>query len=148
MKRFIMLALVLTVLANSAFSNSTDAINNKVLASFTRTFAHAEDVEWEPVKNLYRAKFKLHGQVIFAYYNSEGENVAISRNIRIAQLPLNLSTALQDGFKVQWLTGLFEVSTNGTTQYYAVVENATHKTILKAEGSSGWMVFKKDKKQE
>jgi hypothetical protein len=83
---------------------------------------------------------------MFAYFNVDGEQIAVTRNIKLNQLPLSLSSALQEGFKQYWLTDLFEVSANGQTSYYATVQSATHVTILKAEGATNWMVFKKDKK--
>jgi hypothetical protein len=49
-------------------------------------------------------------------------------------------------FSQGWLTELFEISANGETAYYATIENATHVTILKAEGAAGWAMFKKDKR--
>ncbi len=38
MKKIIVLALVLTTIAGTAFSNPTDAINQKALAAFSKTF--------------------------------------------------------------------------------------------------------------
>lgn len=148
MKRFIMLALVLTFITGSAFSNNTDAVNQKVLTSFIKQFSKAEEVQWEIRKDLFRAKFKLNGQVIFAYFNNDGERIAISRNITVYQLPLNLASELQNGYDDYWLTELFEVSSNGETAYYATVESATHVTIMKADRANGWSTFKRDKKQD
>jgi hypothetical protein len=145
MKKIIMLALVLTITAVTAFSRNADAINHKVLSTFSRTFAKAEDVRWELKKDLYKATFKVNGQTMFAYYNQSGEEVAITRNIHLSQLPLTLANALQEGYNQYWLTELFEVSSNGATAYYATVQSTTHITVLKAEPSEGWMVFKKDK---
>lgn len=148
MKRFIMLALVLTFITGSAFANTTDDINQKVLTSFSKKFSKAEDVQWEIKKDLFRAKFKMNGQMFFAYYNTDGDQVAISRNIAVSQLPLNLATELQEGYTSYWLTELFEVSSNDQTAYYATVESATHITTLKADRANGWTIFKKEKKQD
>lgn len=148
MKKIIMLALVLTTIASTAFSNNTNAVNQKVLSSFSKAFNNAEDVQWEITKDLYRATFKSGGQIMYAYYNHDGTEVALTRNIFINQLPLNLSAELKKGFAQNWLTELFEVAANGETAYYATIENATHVTILKADGTNGWVVFKKDKKKD
>jgi hypothetical protein len=145
MKQIIMIALVLSTIATTAFSNTPDeGVNKKVLTSFSRAFSTAQNVNWEIKQQLYKATFKLNGQTIFAYYNGEGQQVAVTRNIAVSQLPLNLASALQGGYNEYWLTDLFEVSTNGETAYYATVETPT--TILKADGTSGWVIFKKDKK--
>lgn len=147
MKQIIMLALVLTTIATSAFANNTDAINQKVLTSFSKSFAKAEDVKWELRKDLYKATFRINGQTMFAYYNGAGQEVAVSRNINISQLPIDLASELYSFYNNgYWMTELFEVSADGVTSYYATIENGTHVTILKADGVSAWMVFKKDKK--
>lgn len=147
MKRFIMLALVLTFITGTSFSNEIIG-NPKVLTSFNKKFHKAQDVKWEVRKDLFRAQFKLNGQVIFAYFNASGEQVAVSRNITIYQLPINLATDLQEGFNQYWLTELFEINTDGNTTYYATIESATHITQLKAESGYNWVVSRKDRKPE
>lgn len=148
MKRFIMLALVLTFITGTAFSNNTDGINQKVLTSFSKKFAKAEDVKWEIRKDLYRAKFTFNGTVVYAYFNASGEQVALSRNISVSHLPINLATELQAGYDQYWLVELFEVAQSNETSYYATVESPTHITTYKADGGSNWYVYKKEKKQE
>ena len=146
MKKIIMIAIALSTLTVS-FANNTSNINAKAVSSFNKSFRHAEDVRWEVRDNLYKATFKSGGKEMFAYYNSDGEQVALSRNIHIQQLPLALSTLLTSEFENSWLTELFEVSANGETTYYATLESATHIKILKAEGTSGWSTFQKEKKK-
>jgi len=147
MKKIIMLAIVLTTITASTFANKSDVVNQKVLNSFNRSFVSAQDVKWELKQGLYKVTFKTAGQEMYAYYSGDGEQVALSRNIRVDQLPLALATKLKSGYDEYWLTNLFEVSANGETTYYANVESATHFTTLKAEGTSGWSTFKKDKKK-
>ena len=147
MKKFIMLAIVLTTITVSAFSNNTYRINQKVLSSFSKSFNHVEDARWETVNNLYKVTFKTAGKEMYAYYNSDGDQVALTRNISIDQLPLTLSSELREKFALSWLTDLFEISTNGETAYYAKMESATHITMLKADGASGWSTFRKDKRK-
>ena len=142
-----MLAIVLTTITISSFANNTYRINQKALASFSKTYQAVEDVRWEVKENLYKVSFKTGGKIMFAYYNADGEQVAISRNIHIDQLPLTLSNELKEKFAENWLTELFEVSSNGETTYYATLESAGHVSILKAEGTAGWSTFKKDKRK-
>jgi len=145
MKRLIMLALVLTTIATSALANVNDAVNQKVISAFTRDFATAKNVKWTEAKELYRARFEYNGQVLFAYYNEQGEQLAVSRNITIAQLPLQLASKFEEMSGNAYLTEMFEVSANGGTSYYATIKSDTHTIILKAEGPATWIVFKKEK---
>jgi hypothetical protein len=148
MKRFIILALVLTIVSGTSFANNTDGINQRVLTSFSKKFGNAEDVKWEIRKDLYRAKFTLNGSVFYAYFNASGEQVAVSRNISVSQLPINLATELQSGYNQYWLVELFEVAQQGSTTYYATVESSTHITTFKADNASSWYVSKKERKQD
>lgn len=147
MKKIIMLALVLTTIAGTAFSRNTDAVNQKVLTSFSKSFKNAEEVKWEVRKDLYRVTFKISGQTMFAYYKEDGEQIALTRNISVAQLPLTLASDLKNSYDQYWLTDLFEVAANNETAYYATIQSSTHITILKADGANGWFVFKKEKRK-
>jgi hypothetical protein len=145
MKKIIVLAMVLTTLATAAFANINDAVNQKVRNAFSKSYKSAEEVRWEIKDNLYKATFKTGGQEMYAYYNKSGEQVALGRNLHVNQLPLTLAVHLKGMYNEQWLTDLFEVSQNGETAYYATLQSATHVTIVKAEGTSGWYTFKRDK---
>lgn len=147
MKKIIMIALVLSTLTISSFANAITGINEKAQTSFSKSFRHAADVRWEVKDNLYKVTFTTGGKVMFAYYNVDGDQVALSRNLHIEQLPLSLSTDLTSKFENSWITGLFEVSVNNETTYYATLESATHTITLKANGTSGWTTFKKEKKK-
>ena len=147
MKKIIMLAVVLTTITVTSFANNNSRINDRVLSSFSKSFHSVEDVRWELKDNLYKVSFKSAGKTMFAYYNANGEQIAVTRNIHIEQLPLSLSSDLKSKFDSNWLTELFELSSDGETAYYATIENATHITILKSEGTSGWTTFKKEKRK-
>lgn len=147
MKKLITLALVLTTLTISAFADNTKLVNQKVINSFTRSFGNVEDIRWEIKNDLYKVTFKSGGKEMYAYYNGQGDMIAITRNIHLDQLPLTLSAELKSKFNESWMTDLFEVSANGETAYYATVESATHITIYKAEGTLGWTIFKKEKRK-
>jgi hypothetical protein len=146
MKKILMLALVLTTIAATAFSRNPNEVNDRILKTFKGDFSNAQNVTWEAKKDFYKATFTLSGQIMFAYYNEYGEQLAVTRNLLRSQLPINLATSLQNDFKEYWLTSLFEVAANGETSYYATVQDAKHVVVLKAEGTSEWRLFKKNKK--
>ena len=94
MKKIIMMALVLSSFGISAFAKTNKDINGKAVSTFSKSFKYAEDVRWEVRENLYKVSFKSGGKEMFAYYNADGEQMALSRNLRTEQLPLTLSTEL------------------------------------------------------
>lgn len=142
-----MLAVMLTTITISSFAGNISGVNQKVLSSFNRSFKNAEVVRWEMKDNLYKITFKNFDKEMFAYYDADGDQVAISRNIHIDQLPMALGAELKSRFSQGWLTELFEISSNGETAYYATLECATHITILKGDSVSGWATFKKEKRK-
>jgi len=147
MKKIIMLAVALTTITISSFASDITGVNQKVLSSFKRAFNNVEVLRWETTNNLYKITFKNFNQEMYAYYNANGDQVAVSRNIHVDQLPLVLVSELKRKYSQGWLTELFEVSSNGETAYYAKVECSDYATIYKADGTSGWTTFKKDKRK-
>ena len=146
MKKIITLALVLTVLATSAFSNVPVNIGQKVLNTFNQTFSDAKEVKWESLKGYSKATFKLEGQLLFAYYNENGEEIAITRNLLTSQLPIDLCNQLKAKCRNQWITELFEISSSQATTYFATLYGADQITVFKAELGGTWSVFKRTKR--
>jgi hypothetical protein len=148
MKKIIILSLMLTTIISTSFARDSDNINKQVMTSFTKAYSHATDVKWETQKDFIKATFTQDGQTFFAYYKQNGDLIAITRNMAVLNLPINLSSALKNKLHNDyWLTALFEVASNGETAYYATITNADYSVILKADGSE-WVVFKKEKRTD
>jgi hypothetical protein len=58
---------------------------------------------------------------------------------------MSLSSELKN-YKDSWITDLFEIASNGETNYYVTLEGAESTVILKSAGVAGWEQFKKEKK--
>jgi len=144
-KRILTLVLMLSIGFSSVFANNEEGISIKAISAFKKEFAQAKDVKWEAGKEFVKATFEMNGQVMFAYYTPEGEQLAITRNILSSQLPFNLASQLRNN-KQSWITDLFEVASNGETTYYVTLETADSKVVLRSRGISGWDQFKKEKK--
>ena len=145
-KRILTLALLLTISISSILANTVEGVSQKVMNSFKSDFANAREVKWESGKDFAKATFTMHEQVMFAYYSVDGEQIAVSRNIVSSQLPLNLLSDLKKNYTGFWISDLFEMASKGDTAYYMTVENGDYSIVLKSNGSSGWEVYKKDKK--
>ena len=144
-KIMMMLALVLTVGTTFAFKNK-EVINKQAQHAFKNEFANATDVAWSVGKSYYKVAFTMDDQKLFAYYNNQGEFIAISRFISSSQLPLKLQTNLKKLHSNYWISDLFEMTTNDTTDYYVTFENADTKIVLKSTDGSNWSVYQKSKK--
>lgn len=147
MKKAIMICMFSMVVAiSSAFANNVEGVNEKVLNNFKKEFVQAREISWEVTKEFVKATFSLNDQILFAYYSPDGEKIALLRNLRSTQLPMNLANRLKKSYENYWITDLFEIAGNDETAYYVTLENADQKITLRSSGTSEWMAYKKIEK--
>ena len=144
-KIMMMLALALTIGTSFAFTGE-EAINKQALNAFKKEFAGATEAAWTAGNDFYKVTFSLNDQKLFAYYNMQGEFLAVTRNISSLQLPLTLQTSLKRSYSNYWISDLFEVAKNDGTNYYITIETADTKIVLKSADGSDWSVYQKSKK--
>lgn len=148
MKSKIMIGLfVLITGISSAFANGSEEVNQRIINSFNKEFTGAQNVQWSSSKDFVKATFTLNDQVVFAYYSQGGKLLGVTRNIVSGQLPINLLTSLKKKYSNYWIADLFEMAANDENSYYVTLEDSDHKLVLKSNGTNGWKVFKKEKKQ-
>lgn len=140
------LLIALTFLA-SFFAKPTFArdgeIKPAVLKTFEKTFATAKNVEWTITPNMYKARFEMSGQIVTAYYNNNGKQLGVTRNITSHQLPLTLQTAMKKEYASHWITDLFELTNDEGTTYYVTLESAETKVILQSASTQSWNIYQK-----
>ncbi len=140
-----MLTLAIAFSSIAVFAGE-EAVSKKVLNAFKNEFAAVKDVEWTAGTNYYRAAFVYNEKHVFAYYNTEGELLGMTRYISPVDLPLNLQMSLKKKSNGYWISDLFEVAKNDTTSYYITIENADSKMVLVSADGSNWEEFKLVKK--
>ena len=123
-----------------------EAVSSQALRSFQSEFAGATDVNWIAGKNYYKAEFTLDNQKMFAFYDTEGEFMAVTRYISSFQLPLNLQRTLKKSYSNYWISDLFEVASYDETGYYVTLENADTKVVIKSVDGSNWTLYQKSQK--
>jgi hypothetical protein len=154
MKRFFLsIATVLTMTAgafaangNTNTNSTEDNVNQQVITSFKKDFAAASNIVWEQKAGYSKATFSLNGEILFAYYDSNGELTAVVRNITSEQLPINLLASLKRDYDGYWISDLFEVASGDQTTYYVTLENSDKKLVMRAGGNDFWDVYSKEKK--
>ena len=144
-KIMMMLALVLLVSTTFAYTGE-EAVNKKALNSFKSEFAGATDAAWTAGSNYYKVAFTMNSQKLFAFYNTDGEFMAVTRYISSFQLPLTLQSSLKKSYDDYWISDLFEMAANDETGYYVTLENADTTIILRSIDGSDWSMYKKSKK--
>jgi len=145
-KLFLSIATML-MMGFSAFAANNDGIvNQQALRAFKKDFANASNISWEQKDTYTKATFTLNGQVLHAYYGTNGDLQAVVRNITSDQLPISLLTELKKEYTEYWITDLFEIASDDQTSYYVTLENSEKKIVLKSQGANFWSVFSKEKK--
>lgn len=144
MKPLFILLATLTSLFSQA-ETPTD-VTATVLRSFESTFKGAKEVDWSVTTSYVKAQFALDGQYINAFYNHDGNLIALTRNVTANQLPVMLQANLKKEIGNFWISDLFEVSNDEGTSYYVTLEDADCKTVLKSTDNKSWVTYKKSRK--
>ena len=143
---FLSIATVLMMGIGAFAANTTDEVNQLAVNSFHKEFSNAQNVVWEQKQDFIKATFTLNDQVLFAYYNNNGDLQAVVRNIVSSQLPINLLTDLKKEYNGCWISELFEIASDNQTTYYVTLENADKKIVLRSNSTENWSVYAKTKK--
>jgi len=142
----IVLTLAIAIFTLSAFATE-EKVAPKVLTAFQNEFNNAKEVEWTVGTAYYMASFTYNDKYVFAYYNEDGELLGLTHYISPSQLPMGLQNNLKKSYSDYWVSDLFEVVKNGTTNYYITLENADQKLVLQSTaGATEWSSYKKVKK--
>ena len=147
MKQVILSIATVLMMGASAFAGSNnDNVNQQAKQSFQKDFSTARNISYEQKTDYVKVTFTINDQVLFAYYNNNGQLQAVVRNIVSDQLPITLLTDLKKSYSDYWISDLFEVASDDQTTYYITLESKDKTVILKSEGTSSWSVFSKAKK--
>jgi hypothetical protein len=137
-------ALFLTLGVSSSFAATTTSNNDEnqvILASFRKDFRTAELIGIEAKKEYTKVTFKLNNLVLFAFYSENGDLIAVVRNILSSQLPIQLLMDLKQNHSNCWITDLFEIDSNGETNYYVTLENGDSQVTLRSTSSNNWETY-------
>ena len=140
-------ALLLTVGISSSFATPTKDRPDAVTASFRKDFKSAVLLTTESTKNFTKLTFKMNDMVLFAFYSGDGQLLAVVRNIRSSQLPIQLMLKVKQDFSNYWISDLFELDADGTTNYYITLEDANTTVTLRSEDTNNWEVYSKKTKE-
>ena len=144
MKHFILI-LAIAFSSLSSFANDTE-VTPAAIKSFNSAFKTATEVNWTKSDNYFKVDFSLNGLYAAAYYDAEGNMIALTRNISSLQLPITLQASLKNNYECYWISDLVELANESGTSYYITLENADTKMILKASSGFDWSHYKKLRK--
>jgi hypothetical protein len=146
MKKMItMLVLATILIANSAFANNKETINEKVQSAFKQEFSQATTISWSKSDNYYKVEFSLNNDVMTAYYNENAEFMGVVRNLLSIELPIGLQLSLKKDYDNFWISDLFEYARKEESGYFVTIENTDTKIVLQSDGGA-WKLYKKTRK--
>ena len=132
-----------TLFVASAFADP----NEKVLKSFTETFANAKNVKWNEYVDHYSVSFLYQNIRSRINYDKDGNILRSIRYYDPSMLPLNIFTRLkkEQGSSRQ-LNGVTEITENNETVYFIKVETPKHWITLRVDEVGNSEVYEKYKK--
>lgn len=145
-KGLLIWSLLLLLTVGHSFANNTAPANEQVINAFKKNFSAAQEVNWETTASISKATFHLNGQVMFAYYASNGKLLTVIRNLLSGQLPILLLSDLKNNYAGYWISNLFEMVADDTATYYLTIENSEQKIVLKSQDNTTWEAYRKEMK--
>ncbi|MDR6340215.1 hypothetical protein HNQ91_003280 [Filimonas zeae] len=141
MKKFIIAAITVITLASTAFAADN---NDKATSLFKAAYPGATNVHYKTTGELVSISFVSDSTRMQAFYNTSGEQVAISREISTQSLPLRAQRYITEKFSDYTTKEVIEMdhSTEGTNYYVSLV-NGNQKVIAQVSVGGEVSVFKK-----
>jgi hypothetical protein len=152
MKKLVLTLVMFVSLLGAAMasggSTKSEKVNHRVETAFQKEFSGATHVSWDHLKkeNIYEAKFIYNHERLHAYFDVDGNIIAIGRFVTESNLPLLLRKNIHERYDEYEVTEVVEYSTNNETSYLVVLENEKSKLVVQGYISGSTSVFKKEKK--
>jgi hypothetical protein len=141
-KLFIATAASLAI-ALGSFAKGTETANTFAAKQLKAEFKDATNITWSTQARLSEASFTWNGQKLHAFYNEDGEQVALSREVSEDKLPLKAIQAIKAKYDGYTTTEAIEYnSTEDGLSYYVSLENGNKKVILSVSSEGLVSVFK------
>lgn len=138
MKKFILSIAVLLALTCTSFAKAPAGVNDRVFASFQKEFKKASEVKWAETNNYLMATFQMDKEVLFAYFDYQGNMVALVHHMLTSDLPADLQRDIKKHYSNYWVSSLFQVTNEDGISYYIQLKNADQSIVLSSDGTNGW----------
>ena len=140
MKRLILTAAIAVL---SAGVMAQTGGNKKVSLSFRSAFPEAANVSWTEKKSFVVLSFTDYDQPVQAYYDYDGNKLAVSRNIRLNNLTMPALAAVQQKYAAyEFLGGVEMDHAEDGHSYYVSMQKNDRRVILRVSLEGSLRVFK------
>jgi len=142
MKKIILSIAILLTGFSAALANRPMGIRESTEASFNKEFSKATEVSWSQTQKHIMATFCQDNQVMYAYYDFNGNLMGVVHYMLSSSLPENLQKDIKKHYSDYWVSELFEVNNDEGTRYYIQLNNADGSVVLSSDAGAGWNVYK------
>lgn len=147
-KFFVSLLMVISVYSFANTPGSGDKVSAHIKAALEKEFAGAQYIVWQSLKDhqIYHAKFLYNNEQLNAFFEQDGNLLAIGRFITPVALPLIITKNLTNRYGSFQVKDAVEYTRSGETSYLVTLENEQSRIVVEAYDSGNLYVFKKEKK--
>jgi hypothetical protein len=140
MKKLILAAMIVI---SSATAMGQTGGNKKVNVSFHAAFPEAANVTWSQKKAFVVISFTEFNQPVEAYYDYDGNKIAVSRNVRLNNLTMPALSAVQKKyFGYDFVGGVELDHAEDGHSYYVSLQKDSRRVILRVSLEGDVKVFK------
>lgn len=148
MKKLLVTVAVAVMVGITSFAADNKKVNQRVLAAFEKEFTTATNVSWEMLKNedIAHASFLYANEVMDAYFSTEGELIAVGRNLSQDRLPLLVSKTLKTQYGKYELKSASEYMGTDATSYIVTLDSEKQTVVVRIYNNGSSEIIKKTKK--
>lgn len=136
MKKIILsFAMLLAAGATAVMAAPRPEPGQRVLESFKKEFATAENVSWNRLENFEKATFQIGGSWVVAYFSENGQLEGCARDIFYNQLPLAVMTAVDKKYADAAIINVREITNAEGTNYLVTLEKKERRYRVKVNAA-------------
>jgi hypothetical protein len=158
MKKLFITAAIATMFSVTAFADGTKKNNTAVNVSYTvlnqfsADFADAKNVVWTVNKNFQKADFINEGVTMTAFYNLQGEFVALTTNTDAKAIPAKTKQEIDEKYKGYGVNQVIVIQNNtelnpdaDETAYFVDLKSDTKEILVKITSDAHTEFYKQVK---
>jgi hypothetical protein len=140
MKKLILAALIVI---SSATAMAQTGGNKKVNVNFKTAFPEASNVSWTQKKSFVVISFTEYSQPVQAYFDYDGNKIAVTRNVLLNNLTMPALSAIQKKYiGYDYVGGVEMDHSDDGHSYYVSMQKDTRRVILRVSLDGDMKVFK------
>jgi hypothetical protein len=144
MKKLFITTAIAAMFSASVFADGTKTAANKINVSYTvvnefnASFADAKNITWSVTREFQKASFILNGVKSTAFYNQQGQFVALTMDVDAKAIPAKAKAEIAEKYKGYSVEGVIVVQNNTElnpdaeeTGYFVELKSGSKQILVK-----------------